>query len=79
MVAPPLGFTPIHIPNRRKLRSLVCGTTLLRTPIRAPRAIVICERLIGNLCRECPDHILLIGVASDLFPDVLKSEGVNCR
>jgi transposase InsO family protein len=29
------------------------GIALLRTPIRAPRAYAICERLIGSLRREC--------------------------
>ena len=39
------------------------GITLLRTPIRAPRANAICERLIGSLRRECLDHILPVGEA----------------
>src|SRR5262245_41190407 len=39
------------------------GTTLLRTPIRTPRANAICERLIGSLRRECLDHILLVSEA----------------
>lgn len=39
------------------------GTTLLRTPIRAPRANAICERLVGSLRRECPEHILFVSEA----------------
>ncbi len=39
------------------------GITPLRTPIRAPRANAVCERLIGSLRRECLDHILLVSEA----------------
>jgi len=39
------------------------GIALLRTPIRAPRANAICERLIGSLRRECLDHILFVSEA----------------
>jgi transposase InsO family protein len=39
------------------------GIAPLRTPIRAPRANAICERLIGSLRRECLDHILLASEA----------------
>jgi putative transposase len=39
------------------------GITPLRTPIRAPRANAICERLIGSLRRECLDHILFVSEA----------------
>jgi putative transposase len=39
------------------------GITVLRTPIRAPRANAICERLIGSLRRECLDHILVVSEA----------------
>jgi putative transposase len=34
------------------------GITPLRTPIRAPRANSLCERLIGTLRRECLDWIV---------------------
>jgi transposase InsO family protein len=34
---------------------------IIRTPVRAPRANAIVERLIGTLRRECLDHLLIIG------------------
>ena len=37
-----------------------CGIRVLRTPIKAPRANAICERLLGSVRRECLDHILLM-------------------
>ncbi len=36
------------------------GIEVLRTPIRAPRANAICERLLGSLRRECLDHLLIV-------------------
>ena len=35
--------------------------TVLRTPIRAPRANAVCERFLGSVRRECLDHILVLG------------------
>ena len=37
-----------------------CGTKVLRTPIRAPRANSFCERFIESARRECLDHIIII-------------------
>ncbi len=33
---------------------------ILRTPIKAPRANAICERLLGCVRRECLDHLLIV-------------------
>jgi transposase InsO family protein len=37
------------------------GTTIIKSPVRAPRANAICERLIGTLRRECLDRTLILG------------------
>ncbi len=37
------------------------GTTIVKTPIRSPRANAICERVIGTLRRECLDRMLILG------------------
>jgi transposase InsO family protein len=34
---------------------------ILKTPYRAPKANVICERFLGSLRRECLDHFLILG------------------
>jgi transposase InsO family protein len=36
------------------------GLRVIRTPVRAPRANSICERVIGSLRRECLDWILIL-------------------
>jgi len=36
------------------------GIQVLKTPVRAPQANAICERLIGSLKRECLDHMLTL-------------------
>ena len=40
--------------------TLGTGIELLRTPIKAPRANAICERLLGSVRRECLDHLLIL-------------------
>ncbi len=35
--------------------------TVLRTPVRAPRANASCERFLGSVQRECLDHLLILG------------------
>jgi transposase InsO family protein len=37
------------------------GITILRTPVRAPRANAVCERFLGSVRRECLDHVLVLG------------------
>ena len=37
------------------------GTRILKSPIRAPRANAICERVIGTLQRECLDRMIILG------------------
>lgn len=37
------------------------GIEILRTPVKAPRANAICERLLGSVRRECLDHRLMLG------------------
>jgi len=39
------------------------GIDVLRTPIKAPRANAICERLLGSVRRECLDHVLIVNEA----------------
>jgi putative transposase len=43
---------------RTKLRAL--GIEQLLTPVRAPRANAVAERVIGTLRRECLDHLLVL-------------------
>jgi len=37
------------------------GVRVLRTPVRAPQANAICERLVGTLRRKCLDFIIPLG------------------
>jgi putative transposase len=37
------------------------GVRIVKTPVRAPRANAICERVIGTLRRECFDRNLILG------------------
>ncbi len=39
------------------------GIEGLRTPIHAPRANAICERLLGSVRRECLDHMVVVSEA----------------
>ena len=37
------------------------GVRIVKTPVRAPRANAICERVIATLRHECFDRILILG------------------
>jgi putative transposase len=37
------------------------GARILRTAVQAPRMNATCERLVGTLCREIPDRMLILG------------------
>jgi putative transposase len=37
------------------------GLTVVRTPVRAPRANAVADRWVGTVRRECLDHILVFG------------------
>jgi putative transposase len=37
------------------------GIEVIRTPVRAPNANAICERVVGTLRRECLDRMLIFG------------------
>ena len=73
--ATPFGTKPKYLirDNDAKYAShfeaVVTGSGIegLRTPIKAPRANAICERLLGSMRRECLDHVLIV------------SEGHLCR
>ena len=56
---------------------------IIRTPIRAPRANAIAERIIGKLRRECLDHLLITGPhhPSDRYDetDSAASSTSTCR
>jgi putative transposase len=36
------------------------GTRIIKSPVRAPRANAICERVIGTIRRECLDRMLIL-------------------
>ncbi len=36
------------------------GIRSVRTPIRAPRANAIAERMLETFRRECPDHLIIL-------------------
>jgi len=67
--ATPDGHHPAHLIHDRDAeygadfgeRMSRLGIRSVRTPIRAPRANSIGERVVGTLRRECLDHLLILG------------------
>jgi transposase InsO family protein len=49
------------------------GITILRTPIRAPKANAVCERFLGSVRRECLDPIIVLNERH--FHRVIKEYG----
>jgi putative transposase len=50
------------------------GTRIIKSPVRAPRANAICERVIGTIRRECLDQMLILGPR---HPEAVLSEYVQ--
>jgi transposase InsO family protein len=69
--ATPWGRTPRYLLRDRDAvygrdfvpRARGLGIETLLTPIRAPRANAIAERLVGTLRRECLDHLIIVNEA----------------
>jgi putative transposase len=68
IAATPWGRTPRHLLRDRDAvygrdflqRARGLGIETLLTPVRAPRANAIAERLVGTLRRECLDHLVVV-------------------
>jgi transposase InsO family protein len=64
--ATPWGRRPKHLLRDRdavyggsfRARAKALGIQTVLTPVRAPRANAVAERVIGTLRRECLDHVL---------------------
>ena len=67
--ATPWGRRPKHLIRDRgavyggdfRERAETLGIDTVLTPVRAPRANAIAERVIGSLRRECLDHVIPLG------------------
>lgn len=92
--ATPFGEQPVYLirDNDRKFGEhfahVAAEIEVLRTPLRAPRANVYCERFIGSLRRECLDHSLvlsekqlrrLVNEYAQYFNDDRPHQGINQR
>jgi len=68
IAATPWGQTPRYLLRDRDAvygrdfveRARRLGISTLLTPIRAPRANAVAERLVGTLRRECLDHLIVV-------------------
>jgi putative transposase len=66
--ATPYGHTPKYLIRDNDSKFGPCfarvavtsGIKILKTPYHSPRANAICERFLGNVRRECLDHILIL-------------------
>ena len=66
--ATPWGTTPRFLLRDRDrshgrdfaLRAAKIGIKAIQTPVRAPKANAVVERVIGTLRRECTDHIIVL-------------------
>ena len=64
--ATPWGRRPTHLIRDRdrvygsdfRQRAAALGIEAVLTPVRAPRANAVAERVIGTLRRECLDHVI---------------------
>jgi transposase InsO family protein len=66
--ATPWGRTPAYLVRDRDAvyggdfapQAAAVGVRTVLTPVRAPRANAIAERLVGTLRRECLDHVIVV-------------------
>jgi putative transposase len=71
IAATPWGRTPRYLIRDRDAaygrdfvpRARRVGIETVLTPIRAPRANAVAERLVGTLRRECLDHVIILNEA----------------
>jgi transposase InsO family protein len=71
VAATPWGRTPRYLVRDRDAvygrafvpRARALGIETLLTPIRAPRANAVAERLVGTVRRECLDHLVVLNEA----------------
>ena len=67
--ATPWNLRPRHLIRDRDMsyggtfvpRAARLGIRTILTPVRAPKANAIAERVIGTLRRECLDHVIVLG------------------
>jgi transposase InsO family protein len=68
VAATPWGLSPRYLVRDRDAvygrdfarRAAGLGIRTLLTPVRAPRANAVAERLVGTLRRECLDHLIVV-------------------